>query len=126
MPLWTLIAQTQLGEFEAPSNAFSQGSDTTEGALSNLELVLSNAIGLMTVVGGLFFIFYFLMGAFQILSAAGDSGKVQSGQQRITMAVLGLVILVAGYAIIGLIGSVVGLDLLGPAAVIRENLIPGI
>ncbi len=125
MPFWTLIAQTELGRFEPPTDSFSEGSDTTEGALSNLELIISNSLGVITVLAGVFFIFYFIMGAFQILSAGGDSGKVQSGQQRITQAVLGLVILVAAYAIIGLISTVLGLSLLNPAQVIQESLIPG-
>ncbi len=125
MPIWTLIAQTELGKFEPPTGSFSEGSDTTEGALSNLELIISNSLGVITVLAGVFFIFYFIMGAFQILSAGGDSGKVQTGQQRITQAVLGLVILVAAYAIIGLISTVLGLSLLNPAQVIQENLIPG-
>ena len=123
MLLPTLIVQS-LGGFEPVTPGYSENSTTQEGALSNFELILSNIIGFMTILAGLFFIFYFLTAVFQIIGAGGDAGKVSSAQQKIMQAVIGLVILVAGYAIIGLVGSVIGLNLLEPGRMLLE-VIPG-
>jgi len=109
-----------IGGFTPPTNAYSQGSDTTAGALSNLELFISNIIGFITVIGGVFFVIYFVLGAFEWITSGGDKGKAEKARQRITNGAIGLVILVASYAIIGLLGSFIGLDLLNPAEQIRS------
>ncbi len=118
-----MIAKS-LGEFQPVSPAFSEDSATQEGALSNLELIISNVIGFLTILASLFFIFYFLTAVFQIIGAGGDASKVASAQQKILHAVIGLIILVAAYAIIGLIGSIVGLNLLEPGRMLLQ-IIPG-
>lgn len=109
-----------IGGFTPPSNAYSQGSTTEAGALSNLELFISNIIGFITAIGGVFFVLYFVIGAFNWISSGGDKGKVEKARNRMINGAIGLVILVASYAIIGLLGSFIGLDLLNPAEQIRS------
>lgn len=113
-----LIAQSQFGKgLTDPSNYFgANDSATGTNALSNLETLISNMIGLITVLGGLFFVFFFIQGGLSWVTAGGDSGKIDKARGQMTQGVVGLVVLVAAYAIIGLIGSVVGLNLLNPAA----------
>lgn len=117
-----LIAQApaNLGGFKAPTEAYSTGSDTEAGALSNLEKFVSNAIGVITIVATLFFIIYFIMGAFKWVAAGGDSGKVQKARDEMTQGVLGLILIVASYGLIGLVGRVVGLTILDPVTMIKE------
>lgn len=122
----SLIAATRdipLGPIEPVTDAYSQGSTTTAGALSNLELFLSNLIGFMTTLAAIFFIVYFFMGAFGWVTSGGDKGKTEKAREQITQGVLGLVLIIAAYAIIGLIGSIIGLDILTPGEQIRK-LIP--
>jgi hypothetical protein len=115
------IAKTiDIGGFTPPSDAYSTGSETAEGALSNLELFISNIIGFITAIGGVFFVLYFVIGAFEWISSGGDKGKVEKARNRMINGAIGLVILVASYAIIGLLGSFIGLDLLNPAEQIRS------
>lgn len=83
--------------------------------LSLLELVVSVIIGVMTVLGGLYFIFMFLTGAYEWINAAGDKNRLQKAQARIIHAIIGLVILVAAWAIISLFGYVLGFSILNPA-----------
>lgn len=118
----TLLAQFGSG-FQSPSDAYSQGSKTSEGALTNLETFLSTIIGVITVIGSIFFIVNFLLAALAWITAGGDSGKISSARDRMVQSVIGLIVVVAGYSIVGLIGSIVGLDILNPALVLNE-LIP--
>ena len=54
----TLIAQFGDG-IQPPSEAYSVNGNTREGVLANLDLILSNILGLFTIFGGLFFVVYF-------------------------------------------------------------------
>lgn len=91
--------------------------------LTDLEVLVSTGIGVLTVLGSLFFIVYFFLGAFKWMTAGGDASKVAKARDEMVQGVMGLIILVAAYGIIGLIGRIVGLNLLEPADTIR-NLMP--
>ena len=104
----TLISQFGTG-IEPVTEAYSSGDPLTD-----LDLLISNILGLFTVFGALFFIIYFLMAAIQWISSGGDSGKLGEARNKMIQGVLGLIILVASYGIIGLIGSIVGIDILNP------------
>ena len=94
------------------------------GDLSNpgavLETILSKVIGFMTICGGIWFIFQFITGAYGWMSSAGDKAAVKAAQDRITHAVTGLVIVVAAYALISVIGSLLGISILNPATTIQN------
>ena len=114
----------QLGEFTPPvDNTWNNNLTETATTLTTLELVISNVLGILTTVGGLLFIYTFLQGAINWISAGGDSGKIQKARDQMTQGVIGLIILVAAYAIIGLIGSVAGIDILNPK-VMLDRAIP--
>lgn len=119
----TLIAQFG-GGFDTTGLPLSDGSNTEDGALSNLELIVSNFIGFMTVLAGIFFIIYFVIAAFNWVTSGGDNSKLQSARDRMLHGILGLIIVVGSYAIVGLLGTIIGLDVLRPADAIRDALIP--
>ncbi len=113
-----------LGSFEPPvENDFTRGSDSATTAFSNLEVIISNVIGLMTVLAGLFFLFQFITAALSWVTSGGEKGKLEAARNKMLNAAIGLAIVVASYAIIGLVGRVVGLNLLEPAAML-EGLVP--
>jgi hypothetical protein len=118
----TLLAQFGSG-FQPPSDAYSANSNTSAGALSNLETFLSTLIGVITVIGSIFFIVNFLLASLAWITAAGDSGKIQSARDRMLQSTIGLIVVVGAYGIVGLIGTIVGLDILHPKTVL-EALIP--
>lgn len=115
----TLIAQFG-GGFDTQDAPFTEGIETNEGALSNLELFISNVIGVLTVFAAIFFVVYFLIAALSWVTSGGDSGKLQSARERMLHGVLGLILVVAAYGIIGLIGSIIGFDILNPAEKLLE------
>lgn len=122
--IMSLIAQSTEkanfgGGFQPPTKAYSENSLTTDGVLSNLELFISNIIGFLTVLAGLFFIFYFILAAFNWVTAGGEQSKLQKARDQMINGVIGLILIVAAYGVIGLIGSVIGLDLLNPADQVR-------
>lgn len=119
------LAQTSLGGFEPPvTTSWTDGSNTNTGVLTNLETFISQLLGLITVVGSLFFIVNFMLAALAWITAGGDAGKIQKARDQMTQSAIGLVVMVGSYGIIGLIGSVAGLNILQPAATIQQYLIP--
>jgi hypothetical protein len=114
---------TQLGSFRPVSSNWTQNSDTRQGVLKNLESFISAVLGLITVVAGIYFIVNFLLAALSWTTAGGDSGKVSAARDRMIQSTIGLIVVVGGYAIVGLIGAVVGLDILNPASTL-DQIIP--
>lgn len=110
---------TQFGSGLESDNPFNENSQVGTNSLSNLERLLSTAIGALTVIAGLIFIIYFLLGALSWVTAGGDSGKVQKARDQMVQGVIGLIVVIAAYGIIGVIGAIVGLDLLNPAAALN-------
>jgi hypothetical protein len=74
--------------------------------------ILSNTIGFFTIIASVFFIFHFITGAFKWTTAGGEAAKAEEARTKMTNATIGLVITVAAYSIIYIIGLVLGLDIL--------------
>lgn len=80
--------------------------------------VISNILGVMTIVAGLWFLFRLIIGAYAYMSAGGEAQKIQDATKQITNALIGLIIVVLAYAFLSLIGRLLGLDILNPQAII--------
>lgn len=69
------------------------------------------------------FLIYFIVAALSWITAGGEKGKIESARNSMTNAALGLIIVIASYAIVGIVGGVLGLNILNPIQVIG-TLIP--
>jgi hypothetical protein len=85
---------------------------------TTLEKIFSTLLGVFTVVAGLMLLIYFMLGSIGWLTAGGDQEKLKKAQQQLTNAILGLVMVVAAYSIIYLLGNVLGLDILNPSSML--------
>jgi len=59
----------------------------------------------LIVIGSLLVLINFLWGAFEWITAGGDSGKLGNARNRMLQSVIGLIILVSSYTIIGFIST---------------------
>ncbi len=117
------LAQTSLGSFKpVGNNVINKGSNSNTQVLKNLELFISQILGILTVVASLFFIVNMILAAVNWITAGGDSGKISKARDAMVQNTIGLIIVVASYGLIGLIGSVVGLQVLRPAEVLQTIL----
>lgn len=76
--------------------------------------ILSTVVTTLSVVGGLAFVIYFTLGGLKWLTAGGDKTKVSEAQAQMTQGVIGLVALVAGLFVVGIVGGILGIDILNP------------
>ena len=88
------------------------GVETQTGAF------ISALVATITVVGGLAFLVYFFLGALKWITSGGDKTKVADAQASMSQGAIGLIALVAAYFIIGIVGGVLGLDILNPVSVL--------
>ncbi len=81
-------------------------------AINSIAKVVSTTIGLITIVAGIYLLFQLIIAAISWMTASGDKGKLEKAQLQITQAITGIIIIVAAYAIVAIIGTVLGLDIL--------------
>jgi hypothetical protein len=117
-----LLADQGLGTLQAPSAQFGANDAVAQPGevLNSLETIISTGLGVLTVVAGIFFLIFFFMAAFKWQTAGGEAAKVQKARDEMVQGVIGMILIVAAYGIIGLIGSIIGIDILNPAAVISD------
>lgn len=97
-----------------------------DGASSNADLVftqfLSSAIGVMTIIAFIWFIFVFFMGAIGIISSGGDKQALETARKKITSGIIGIVVVIAAIFIIKLIGYLIGIpDILNFASLFGQT-----
>jgi hypothetical protein len=73
---------------------------------------ISWAITLILLLAGVIFFFMLVIGGIKWIMSGGDKGSTESARNQITAALIGLIIVFAAWAIITLIKSVFGVDIL--------------
>ncbi|KKU02680.1 MAG: hypothetical protein UX99_C0012G0002 [Candidatus Amesbacteria bacterium GW2011_GWB1_47_26] len=87
-------------------------------ALFTFANVISITIGVLTISAGLWFIIQIFSSAFQWLTSGGEKQALQNAQKRLTHAIIGLLMVVLSYALIGIVSFVFGLPILNIAQII--------
>ncbi len=88
-----------------------QGSNF--GALGGLTLpgLISALIRLTLVVAAIVFFFILVIGGIQWIASGGDKAQTEAARNRITAALVGLVIVFAAWAIVALINTFFHVDI---------------
>jgi hypothetical protein len=109
-----ILAQSNipLGNISGPGLGPLANQTGAGSALGDITRIVSAVIGFMTVAAGIWFIFQFLIGGYTWLSSMGDKQRLEAARNRIVNALIGLVIVVAGWAILSLLGQFLGWDIL--------------
>ncbi|OGY24065.1 MAG: hypothetical protein A2172_00780 [Candidatus Woykebacteria bacterium RBG_13_40_15] len=98
------LAQTEF-KFTAPANIPSLGE------------MLSNILVLLFFFAALLAFVFIVIGGIQWITAGGDKQAAASARDRITAAVIGLVIVVAAFAITVLITSALHINIFAPEGI---------
>ena len=72
--------------------------------------LISSGIQAVIVIAGLITFVYLVWGGIEWLTSGGDKEKYESARGRITAAVIGLVIVIAAWAVMSLIGNFLGIN----------------
>jgi hypothetical protein len=116
-----LLAQNPLdGTITAPGPFQPSGGTGAESGGAPLELIFSVLMGFLTVLGGLMFLVYFIFAGLSWITASGDKGKIDKSKTQMTNSVIGLAIMLVSQAIVGIVGAVLGLDILNPVKMLGQ------
>lgn len=116
----SLLAQTNLGNIGGEglgpfgkSNMFSaEGEEGGVKALTKITGAISSIVGFLTIVGSIWFLFQLLFGGYEWISSAGDTKKLTVARERIMNGFFGLVIIIAAWLILAVVGKFFGYDII--------------
>ena len=74
--------------------------------------LLGNIVLAAMIISGLMVFFYLIWGGVQYITSGGDKEQAESARNRITYALIGLVIVIGSYAITKLIEAFFGVNIL--------------
>jgi len=78
---------------------------------TNLGDLLASGIQLALLIAGLLVFAFLIIAGIQFISSGGDKTQAQAAKDKITAAILGLVIVIAAYAIALIIEKVFGIGI---------------
>lgn len=85
--------------------------DDTKIPFTDIGGLMSNALGLLFFFAGLLAFVFIVIGGIQWITAGGDAKAASAARDRITAAVVGLLVVVAAFAITLILGQVFGIDI---------------
>jgi hypothetical protein len=83
--------------------------DPGAGYASNIGGLIEFILRLVLAIGALLVFGYLILGGIEWITSGGDKGKTEGARNKITSAVIGLIVLAASYAILNLALGFLGL-----------------
>ena len=85
------------------------------GFIKDIEagVLITSLISFFIIISFITAFFFLLQGALGWITSGGDEGKVEAARNRITQAIFGLVIVVAVWALFGLVQDFLGIQIFG-------------
>ena len=100
----SVFAQTGGAAASAPVGTVNAGT----GWAKNIGSLISSVLTIVMVVAILLVLLYLIMGGIEWITSGGDKGKTEGARNKITAAIIGIIILAAAYALVQLVAYVLG------------------
>lgn len=84
--------------------------DVGQGFFSNIGELINNLLRFVMVIAALLVFMYLIWGGIEWITSGGDKGKTESARNKITAAVIGLIVLAASYAILLIVLRFIGFE----------------
>lgn len=88
--------------------------DTKFYKIKDLGSLISAVVSLMLIVSALLAFFYLILGGIQWITSGGEKSAMEAARNKITHAIVGLIIVGAAWAIMTLVQNFLGVTLIGP------------
>ncbi len=85
------------------------GQQQVENPIIYTNNVFQAVFSIFFIVGIIYFIWHFMMGAYHFISQEGDPKKIETAKHQFTYAILGLAVMFVVFAILKLIGYITGI-----------------
>lgn len=77
--------------------------------ISQLESLISMVLGILTIIGVIFFTIQIILAGYSFMSAKGDKEKIADARKKITNSILGLAIVVIAFGLAAFLANLLGL-----------------
>ena len=94
------------------------GSADGSSQAAAIEKLTSNVLVVLTIVSGMAFVLYFLLGGLSWITAGGDKGKIEASKAKMTNGAIGMIVIAVSYAVVWIVGKALGIDILNPGTII--------
>lgn len=81
-----------------------------KGFASDLGAVINSVLSFVMVIAALLVLFYLVLGGIEWITSGGEKGKTEAARNKITAAIIGLVILAASFAVFTLVIRFLGFE----------------
>lgn len=98
------LAQADFGKL----SGFGPLGNPQDSGIPEFTKFISTAVGLMTIIAAIWFVFVFMTGAIGIISAGSDKQALEGARKKITTGIIGLVVVVVAIFAIDLISNILG------------------
>ncbi|OGM09773.1 hypothetical protein A2W13_01165 [Candidatus Woesebacteria bacterium RBG_16_36_11] len=106
-----LLAEDIGDPFEGIGPLGFEGLGDASNAGTLFEKFITATIGILTIVGILWFLISLILGAIGIIGSGGDKNALEAARKKITNAIVGLVVMIGAIFVVTLIGYLLGLDM---------------
>ena len=86
------------------------GQGGSEAGPPAIGSIISSLVGVFLILAFISTLLYMLLGGLDWITSAGDKTKLQSARDKITNALVGMVVVGASWAVMMIAGSFFGLD----------------
>ncbi len=114
------IGGSGLGPFGDIVSRLGTGEAGGQMALKAVVDIMSSVIGFMTITASLWFMFQILYAGYEWISSGSDTKKLAGARDRITHGFFGLIIVVAAWSLLAVVGQFLGYDTLINPSIINS------
>lgn len=80
------------------------------GFFDDIGDVINSLLKFVMVIAALLVFLYLIWGGIEWITSGGDKGKTESARNKITSAIIGLIVLAASYALLTIVLKFIGFD----------------
>lgn len=112
--LYSLLPLTGLLALFA-TKAYAQLNIPKPASVPDVEIgnVISAVVGILLIVAAVLAFLFLILGGIQWITSGGDKTGMEAARNKITAAIVGLIIVAAAWAVMLLIGQFIGFNILG-------------
>jgi hypothetical protein len=81
--------------------------------ISDVGQLISALVGVLLIISALLAFFYLIMGGISWITSGGDKAKMEEARNKITHAIVGLIIVGAAWAVMTLVQNFLGVQIIG-------------
>lgn len=100
------------------------GQNPAVNAPGRITSIITTIIGVLTIIAFIWFVIQFFLAAVQIIGSGGDKQALASARAKLSMSVVGVIVVIAAIFLIELVGTVFGIEILNLPKLIND-IMPG-